>query len=171
MNVEKAKDILTQFKNDPESVDAEDVSNAINVLNKYTQRILIGKHKRPTKRTHAHIADLIDNVIKKYQEKENLEAQTKNLEAKREQMESERLKRENKQTEKELALGPTKIKDLLDKVIKKYQEKENEDATKKKTSESIMLAYVLVEKCVQSNNKSVNHYLRTDCMDRIGAYL
>ena len=157
MNVEKAKDILTQFKNDPESVDAEDVSNAINVLNKYTQRILMGIDKRPTKRTHAHVADLIDNVIKKYQEKENLE--------------SERLKRENKQMEKELVLNSTKIKDLLDKVIKKYQEKENEDKMLKKTSESIMLAYVLVEKCVQSNNKLVNHYLRTDCMDRINEYL
>ena len=164
MNVEKAKDILTRFKNDPESVDAEDVSNAINVLNKYTQRILIGKHKRPTKRTHAHVADLIDNVIKKYQEKENLEA-------KREQMESERLKRENKQMEKELMLVPTKIKDLIDKVMKKYQEKENEDKMLKKTSESFMLAYVLVEKCGESKNKSVNNYLRTDCMDRINEYL
>ena len=55
MNVEKAKDILTRFKNDTESVDAEDVSNAINVLNKYTQRILMGIDKRPTKRTHAHV--------------------------------------------------------------------------------------------------------------------
>ena len=164
MNVEKAKDILTRFKNDTESVDAEDVSNAINVLNKYTQRILIGKHKRPTKRTHAHVADLIDNVIKKYQEKENLEA-------KREQMESERLKRENKQTEKEFVLVPTKIKDLIDKVTKKYQEKENEDKMLKKTSESFMLAYVLVEKCGESKNKSVNNYLRTDCMDRINEYL
>ena len=164
MNVEKAKDILTRFKNDTESVDAEDVSNAINVLNKYTQRILIGKHKRPTKRTHAHVADLIDNVIKKYQEKENLEA-------KREQMESERLKRENKQTEKEFVLVPTKIKDLIDKVMKKYQEKENEDKMLKKTSESFMLAYVLVEKCGESKNKSVNNYLRTDCMDRINEYL
>ena len=164
MNVEKAKDILTRFKNDTESVDAEDVSNAINVLNKYTQRILIGKHKRPTKRTHAHVADLIDNVIKKYQEKENLEA-------KREQMESERLKRENKQMEKEFVLVPTKIKDLIDKVMKKYQEKENEDKMLKKTSESFMLAYVLVEKCGESKNKSVNNYLRTDCMDRINEYL
>ena len=164
MNVEKAKDILTRFKNDPESVDAEDVSNAIEELNKYTQRILIGKHKRPTKRTHAHVADLIDNVIKKYQEKENLEA-------KREQMESERLKRENKQTEKEFVLVPTKIKDLIDKVMKKYQEKENEDKMLKKTSESFMLAYVLVEKCGESKNKSVNNYLRTDCMDRINEYL
>ena len=164
MNVEKAKDILTRFKNDPESVDAEDVSNAIEELNKYTQRILIGKHKRPTKRTHAHVADLFDNVIKKYQEKENLEA-------KREQMESERLKRENKQTEKEFVLVPTKIKDLIDKVMKKYQEKENEDKMLKKTSESFMLAYVLVEKCGESKNKSVNNYLRTDCMDRINEYL
>ena len=164
MNVEKAKDILTRFKNDTESVDAEDVSNAIEELNKYTQRILIGKHKRPTKRTHAHVADLIDNVIKKYQEKENLEA-------KREQMESERLKRENKQTEKEFVLVPTKIKDLIDKVMKKYQEKENEDKMLKKTSESFMLAYVLVEKCGESKNKSVNNYLRTDCMDRINEYL
>ena len=68
-------------------------------------------------------------------------------------------------------ITPTRVSNLLDRVMKKYQEKENEDKTKKKTSESFMLAYVLVEKCGESKNKSVNNYLRTDCMDRINEYL
>lgn len=68
-------------------------------------------------------------------------------------------------------ITPTRVSNLLDKVMKKYKEKENEDKTMKKTSESFMLAYVLVEKCSESKNKSVNNYLRTDCMTRIGAYL
>ena len=68
-------------------------------------------------------------------------------------------------------ITPSRVSNLLDRVIKKYQEKENEDTTKKKNSESFMLAYILVEKCTESKNKSVNNYLRTDCMDKIMTYL
>ena len=68
-------------------------------------------------------------------------------------------------------ITPDRVSNLVNKVMKKFQDKENEDKTVKKTSESFMLAYVLIEKCSESNNKSVNNYLRTDCLARIMTYL
>jgi len=69
-------------------------------------------------------------------------------------------------------INAKKVSDLVDRVIKKYQEKENEQGVKiQKASEHIMLAYVISEKCIVIKNRLVNNYLRKDCMDKIMTYL
>ena len=79
--------------------------------------------------------------------------------------------RDTQRMEKENDNNGKKLSDLIDKIIKTCGQMENDEAERRRTSESIMLAYVIVEKCCESKNKSVNSYFRTDCLQMITAYL